>query len=144
MGSLQKDPEFAMFILEGTLPKRAKRREDFTVEMSLFPKCDFCFRRGYICSQGRPCQRCKTSKAMCINVTEDSLRKNPDRAKHVLDLMSEAVLCDRPCRYCFNGGLICRKTKLDGPCDHCTRQKRKCRPDLGNIAARGRYIPTKK
>jgi hypothetical protein len=110
-----------------------------TAKTLSFPGCDYCFRRGYVWPQGRPCGRCKKAKTVCINVTEVSLRKTPNCAKHILYVASEAVPCDRPCRICFCNGVICRKVKPDGPCDYCLRVKRKSRSDLENIRGGGMY-----
>ncbi|RKL39779.1 hypothetical protein BFJ72_g6507 [Fusarium proliferatum] len=144
MKDLQESPEHTVYVLTGKKVPKPKKAEELAVNPSSFPKCDSCFRRNHTCCGGSPCEHCRKTTMVCIDVTEASLLAHPDRVKSVLEHHAQrsVPVSAVPCRYCVSIGVVCRRADLKNSCESCIRYRRRCNNDLKGVKPKGMYRTT--
>jgi hypothetical protein len=111
------------------------------IDLSTFPRCDYCFRKRCKCDGNRPCYSCWKSRARCKDVTLVALKESPEFARYILErkkvrkpkkaevLTIEASSFPK-CNFCFLKQYKCCGNR---PCHRCQVAKAICR-DVTNDA----------
>ena len=137
--SLEEFPDRVECILTGKRVVKPKKVESRIIDRSSFPRCDYCFRIPRRCDGGRPCQNCQNRHRRCRDVTEEALKRFPDRARRILEQKSQAPASDSPCRRCVSLGITCHRASSEDPCKGCIRESRSCSNNLEGAKRKGMY-----
>lgn len=73
----------------------------------------------------------------CRDVTEEALKRFPDRARRLLERNSQAPVSGSPCRYCVSHGRTCHRVSSAGSCETSIRYSRPCSNNLEGVKRKG-------